>query len=319
MARQLLRLAAALLIAASMAVPVAAEDPTPTPSPTPPPLSTDARLYLLVPSVGELVPAFDAETLAYELAIDAELLDLDYVEADNARVRCYLDGSRDSCFEMTITPGVHEVLLIVTAEDLETTRRYTVEVTRPLPPTPSPTPSPTPKPTPKPTPRPSTEPSPSPTPSLLPPPSTLPTPDPSTPAITGSFTLTDQQIPRSGRVAIETGGFLPGSRVEAWLERPPLYLGAIDASDSGAVIGELRLPAGVLDGATAVRLSGIAPTGDAVVLIAPLLIGTPQDADSGEPPFLLVGLAALALAGAAAGLMAYRRATAPREKLPWEL
>ena len=135
---------------------------------------------------------------------------------------------------------------------------------------------------------------------------------------TGSFTLADPQIPRTGRVAIETGGFLPGSRVEAWLERPPLYLGAIDASGSGTVTGELRLPAGALDGETAVRLSGIAPNGDAVVLIAPLLIGTPQDPDSGGSPFLLPGLAALAVAGAAAGLLAYRRATAPREKFPWE-
>jgi hypothetical protein len=136
--------------------------------------------------------------------------------------------------------------------------------------------------------------------------------------VTGSFTLADPQIPRSGRVAIATDGFLAGSRVEVWLERPPLYLGALSASGSGVVTGDLRLPAGALDGETAVRLSGIARNGDAVVLIAPLLIGAGATPSPNGNPFLLLGLAALALAGAAAGLMAYRRATAPREKFPWE-
>jgi hypothetical protein len=105
--------------------------------------------------------------------------------------------------------------------------------------------------------------------------------------------------------------------VEVWLERPPLYLGALTTAPSGIVAGELRLPAGTLDGETAVRLSGLAPNGDPLVLVAPLYVGTPPP-PSGGSPLLLIGLVALAIAGATAGLFAYRRATAPRAKLPWE-
>lgn len=311
------RLLSALLLLFALSAtttPAVAVDPTPTPAP-----SNDAALYDLLASAGELSPAFDSEQTDYLLDVDVALLDIDYVEARGARVRCYFDGGRSLCYDLAITPGDHVVLLIVTAEDLSTTRRYTLEISRPLPPAPSPSPTPKPTPTPKPSPGVSSSPTPSPTASPDLPPTVPPDSFPPSPSVDPRpFTIEDAEILRGEQIEITTTGLLAGSTVSIWLERPPLYLGTLTVDAAGTVSGALRLPAGALDGETTVRLSGLAPNGDPLLLVAPLYIGRRSDGLSLSRLLIFFGLTALAVAGGVAGLSAYRRAHAPREKLPWE-
>ena len=320
MPRLFSRLLAVLTLTVVITTPATAVDPTPTPTPA---LSDDAALYDLTPSGGAMSPAFDSEVTDYLLDIDTDLLDIDYVEARGARVRCYFDSWRSSCYDLSITPGEHRVLLIVTAEDLTTTRRYAIDIARPLPPTPSPSPTPRPTPKPTPTPRPSTTPTPMPETSPPASPDLPPTasPDvlpPSPPVDPRPFALVDDELLRSERIGIETGGLLAHSTAAVWLERPPLYLGTLTVDADGTASGTLRLPVGVLDGETTVRLSGLAPNGDPLLLVAPLYIGRRVEGIPVARLLILFGLVALAVAGGVAGLSAYRRAHAPREKLPWE-
>ncbi len=138
----------------------------------PPPLpSSQAELLSLVPSSGQLSPAFSPDITHYALTVPFAVTSLSY----SAEVS---QGASFSINRKNLGAGGSYTLfhIQVTAEDGVTQQLYTVNVYREPKPTPSPLPSPTPKPTNTPKPSATPKPTRTPKPSATPKPTNTPKP-----------------------------------------------------------------------------------------------------------------------------------------------
>ena len=100
-----------------------------------PPLSADATLSSL--TLSGLTLAFDPATSAYTASVanDMERTTVTATTSDaNATYLVQLDGADDADGTMALAVGTNAISIVVTAEDGETTRTYTVAVTRAAPP-----------------------------------------------------------------------------------------------------------------------------------------------------------------------------------------
>ena len=96
-------------------------------------LSTDAALRALVVRDGLLTPAFDPAVGAYVVTTEAPTIAIEATPAPGATAICERGGAPIACAAIELPIGTTRLAVLVTAEDLVTTTRYTISVTRRAP------------------------------------------------------------------------------------------------------------------------------------------------------------------------------------------